>query len=72
MQQKRDSAPVEQLELALEFAPPVIAPHEVPRCTVSNVVRVQFGLQKATLMSSSSKDRALVERILQSAQRLKW
>lgn len=69
MQKKRDSAPVEQLEL--EFAPLVLA-QEVPSNTANNVVRVQFGTPRTPSLSGSPKDRALVERILQSAQRLKW
>lgn len=69
MRKKRDSAPVEQLEL--EFDAVVSAP-EAPSSTTNNVVRVQFGAPKTPSLSGSPKDKALVERILQSAQRLKW
>lgn len=69
MRKKRDTAPVEQLELELDA---IEVPHEALSSITNNVVRVQFGMQKPPPLSGSPKDRALVERILQSAQRLKW
>lgn len=69
MRKKRDSAPVEQLELQFDA---VVSDVDAPSSTTNNVVRVQFGAPKTPSLSGSPKDRALVERILQSAQRLKW
>mgnify|MGYP000856260441 CR=1 FL=1 len=69
MRKKRDTAPVEQLEL--DFESVVVTP-DVPSSSASNVVRVQFGTPKTPSLTGTPKDRALVERILQSAQRLKW
>ncbi len=69
MRKERDSAPVEQLEF--EFDPAVLAP-EPKSSMASNVVRVQFGAPRAPSLDGSPKDRTLVERILQSAQRLNW
>ena len=69
MRKKRDSAPVKQLEL--DFDTVAVVP-EAQKDTVSNVVRVQFGTPKAPSLTGTPKDKALVERILQSAQRLKW
>lgn len=69
MRKKRDTAPVEQLEL--EFDTMVVTP-EVSSSIANNVVHVQFGMQKIAPLSGSPKDRALIDRILQSAQRLKW
>lgn len=69
MRKKRDTAPVEQLEL--EFDTIVVTP-EVSSSITNNVVHVQFGMQKTAPLSGSPKDRALIDRILQSAQRLKW
>lgn len=69
MREERDSTPVEQLELDFDL---LIAAPEVSPSKQSNVVHVQFGIQKAAAQRDALKDRALVERILQSAQRLKW
>lgn len=69
MRKKRDTAPEKQL--ALEFDT-IVATPETSSIMTNNVVHVQFGMQKTTPLSGSPKDRALIERILQSAQRLKW
>ena len=69
MQKKRDTAPVKQLEL--EFDTMVVIPEDSSKIS-NNVVHVQFGMQKTAPLSGSPKDRVLIDRILQSAQRLKW
>lgn len=69
MQNKRDAHSEKQLPL--EFDVTASTPEGSTRI-VSNVVRVQFGLQKSAPISETSKDQALIERILQSAQKLKW
>ena len=70
MQKKRDSTPVKQLELELEVTED--ASSVAQSSVLGNVIRVQFGTRKPSHLSDSPKERALVERILQSAQRLNW
>jgi hypothetical protein len=69
MQNKRDAHSEKQLPL--EFDAMTSIPEGSNR-VVSNVVRIQFGLQKTVPISGSAKDQELIERILQSAQKLKW
>ena len=69
MRKKRDSAPVEQLELQFVV---VVSDPDAPSSMTNNVVRVQFGAPKTPSLSGSTMDRALVARILQRAQRLSW
>lgn len=69
MRENPDAASVKQLELAFDSL--VVAP--TPSHSIANnVVHVKFGLQKSPQLSGSSKDQAIIDSILESAQRLKW
>lgn len=70
MQKKRDiSASLQQLELGLDSAnSSPKAPSNIP----SNVLHVQFGASAASRLDVASKDQVFIDRILESAQRLKW
>jgi hypothetical protein len=69
MRKKRDTPPVEQMEF--QFDTSVTTP-EVTSIAANNVVHVQFGMPKTVPLRGTPKDQALIDRILQSAQRLKW
>jgi len=69
MREKPDAASVKQLELAFDT---LVAAPTPPHSIANNVVHVRFGLQKSPQLSGSSKDQAIIEGILESAQRLKW
>lgn len=69
MQEKRDTHSEKQLPLEFDS---VAATRNSSTSVANNVVRVQFGIQKNAPLGGSSKDQALIERILQSAQKLKW
>ena len=69
MHDKRDTHSEKQLPL--EFEALGSLPNDATNL-VSNVVRVQFGAQKNGPVVRSDKEQALIERILQSAQKLKW
>jgi hypothetical protein len=70
MQKKRDiSTSLLQLELRLDStdSSPKAASN-IP----SNVLHVQFGASEASRLEFASKDQIFIDRILESAQRLKW
>lgn len=69
MRKKREAPSEGQLEL--KFEPEVSSAEPLPTIG-SNVVRVKFGAQKSVSLNGSKKDQALIERILQNAQKLKW
>jgi hypothetical protein len=71
MPKKRDTPPpnVEQMEFQFDTE---ALPTEVASFLANNVVHVQFGTPKTTPSKGTPKDQALIDRILQSAQRLKW
>lgn len=69
MQKQRDASSVEQLELEFNIA---LAAAETQPSIENNVVHVQFGLPKSQPCDKAVADRVLIERILQSAQRLRW
>ena len=69
MQKQRYASPVEQLELEFNIA---LAASKTPPSIENNVVHVQFGLPKSQPSDKAVADRVLIERILQSAQRLRW
>ena len=69
MREKPDTASAKQLEL--EFDALVVTPSG-SHLTANNVVHVKFGLQKSPQLSGPSKDQAIIDSILESAQRLKW
>lgn len=69
MQKKRDTPSEWQLELEFDTAVE-IADSEPTK--PSNVVKVQFRIPRTNTLSDSKQDQALIDRILQSAQRLKW
>jgi hypothetical protein len=70
MQKKRDiSASLRQLELRLDSTDsPPKATSNIP----SNVLHVQFGASAASRLEVAAKDQVFIDRILESAQRLKW
>lgn len=58
-----------QLELKFEAA----AAHSEPLPdVVNNVLRVNFGVPKSVSLSGNKTEQALIERIIQNAQKLKW
>ena len=69
MRKMRDTPSEGQLELKFEDS---ALRSEFATKINSNVVRVQFGIQKPTPVAGSKNDRVLIERILESAQKLKW
>jgi hypothetical protein len=69
MQKKRDVP--SDLQLELEFAALVVKVDAAPT-TASNVVQVQFRRAKTAPLSCDKNEQQLINRILQSAQKLKW
>lgn len=69
MRKKRSAPHAGQLELRFERE---VKRPEQADSTVSNVVTVAFGTQKRASLIDNRKERALIERILQNAQKLKW
>lgn len=69
MREKPDTASVKQLELDFDA---LIATPSASNSIANNVVHVKFGLQKSPQLSGSFKDQAIIDSILESAQRLKW
>ncbi len=70
MRKEREIPPVQQLELELSVADAVNINTKAE--VKDNVVHVQFGAPKFDGKRDAPDDQALVELILQSAQRLKW
>jgi hypothetical protein len=69
MQDKRDTHSGKQLPLEFDTR---VSSSKDSSDVINNVVQVQFWIRKNTPASGSNKDQALIERILQSAQKLKW
>lgn len=69
MRKMRDTPSEGQLELKFEDS---VLRSDFVNKTNNNVVRVQFGSSKPVSVAGSKNDRVLIERILQSAQKLKW
>jgi hypothetical protein len=69
MREKPEKSSEKQLEFEFDT---VVVPDGGSEMITKNVIHVQFRPQKSTSLGNSRKDQALVERILLSAQRLKW
>lgn len=69
MQQPRDTPSEKQLELNFEAAAMATEPSSVQ---VNNVFHVQFGQPESEHFGGGDNDQALIDLILQSAQKLKW
>ena len=60
-----------QIQLSFDFEPEV-ASEVVSPTVLPNVIHVQFGLKKLLTKQKTHEDAALLERVLLSAQKLKW
>jgi len=69
VQQPRDTPSKKQLELNFEAPAMATEPSSVQ---VNNVFHVQFEQPKSEHFGGGDKDQALIDLILQSAQKLKW
>ena len=66
---KRDTSSEGQLELKFEAT--AKASESLPSFT-NNVLQVNFGSRRAVPLDGNKNERALIDRILENAQKLKW
>jgi hypothetical protein len=69
MQKERDTPPAEQMEFQFDTE---VTTSDFSHSAANNVVHVQFGAPKTVPLVDTPRNQALIDRILQSAQRLKW